>query len=120
MSLVELRTAAYERSRGYCEHCGQRLDLGWQLHHRLAGGMGGSSADRDRLSNVLAVRALHHNLAPDSIHMMGEASRANGWLISQHDRRDPSQVPVRYMGGREMLLDDTGAVLPVERPRLLR
>jgi hypothetical protein len=109
-TMADLRAATLARSRGACEHCGLPLTSAWELHHRLPGGMGGTARDRDRLSNVLALIPSHHNLHPGSVHMTGRASRAAGWLISPHDRHDPTEVPLLYRGGDWRLLGDDGSV----------
>lgn len=114
--LRESRQIVYARSRGYCEHCGQPLGNSWQLHHRLPGGMGGTTragVERDAPSNLLALIAWHHNLHPDSVHQASKVAREAGWLISTHDLRPPSQVPVRLGGTRFVLLDDDGGWKPV-------
>lgn len=127
MSLNELRRRAYEREGGCCAVTG--LPLGnpdsdrWHLHHRLAGGMGGTSADRDRLCNVIAVLAEAHNmgsprLAVDgvpgrSIHTDPAWSRPLGLLLSQSRAEDPAAVPVRLAGRGWCFLDDSGGARPV-------
>lgn len=110
---AELRVACLLRSGGLCEHCGQPLDTGWEMHHRLAGGMGGTRRDRDLIENVLALISTHHNLAPDSVHMRGVVAREHGWVISKYDERPPADVPVLVFGRRWVLLTPAGTYEPV-------
>lgn len=123
----ELRRAAWEREGGRCAVTG--LPLGdpesdrWDLHHRLAGGMGGTSRDRDRLCNVIAVLAEAHNMgsprlvvdgvAGRSIHTDPGWSRPLGLLLSQSEPREPWSVPVRLAGRDWVFLDDDGGWLPL-------
>jgi len=122
----ELRQAAWERQRGLCAATG--LPLGdvdggpWDLHHRLAGGMGGSSTDRDRLCNLVAVLSAAHNmgsprLAVDgvpgrSIHTDPGWSRPRGLLLSQHGG-DPAAEPVLMYGLGWVFLTDDGRWIPL-------
>lgn len=120
----DLRRAAYERQRGVCAVTG--IGLGdpeadrWDLHHRLAGQMGGTSRlDRDVLSNVIAVLAEAHNMgsprllvdgkAGRSIHTDPAWSRPLGLLLSAGRADVPAEVPVRLSGlGWGFLRDDGG------------
>lgn len=104
----DLRRAAWERQRGLCAATG--LSLGdvdggpWDLHHRLAGGMGGTAQDRDRLSNLVAVLSVAHNMGSPrlpvdgmqgrSIHTDPAWSRPLGLLLSANRGDDPAAVPV--------------------------
>jgi hypothetical protein len=125
VSMRELRRRAYEREGGRCAVTG--LPLGepdgdrWNLHHRLAGGMGGTSRDRDTLSNVIAVLAVAHNMgspgllvdgvAGRSIHTDPAWSRPLGLLLSASRGDDPERVPVRLAGRGWVFLTDDGDVL---------
>jgi hypothetical protein len=122
VSMRELRRAAYEREGGRCAVTG--LLLGdpdsdrWNLHHRLAGQMGGTTRDRDVLSNVVAVLAEAHNMGSPrllvdgrpgrSIHTDPAWSRPLGLLLSQARGDDPARVPVRLAGRGWVFLDDAG------------
>lgn len=122
MRAGDLRRIAYERQRGRCAATGVELgdlDGGWHMHHRLAGGMGGTSrVDREVPSNVVALLGPAHNLGSPqlvvdgvpgrSVHGDPGWSRPLGLLLSQHEP-DPQAVPVRIAGvGWVFLLDDGG------------
>jgi hypothetical protein len=123
----ELRRAAYERQRGVCAVTG--IDLGdpesgrWHMHHRLAGEMGGTSRDRDVLSNVIAVLAEAHNMgspgllvdgvAGRSIHTDPMWSRGRGLLLSATRADDPAEVPLWMAGVGWGFLDDGGGWTPL-------
>lgn len=121
----ELRRAAYEREGGLCAVTG--IALGdpdgdrWNLHHRLAGEMGGTSRlDRDRLCNVVAVLAEAHNFGSPrlpvdgklgrSIHTDPAWSRGRGLLLSATRGDDPERMPVLMYGRGWVFLDDAGGV----------
>lgn len=120
----DLRRAVHVRERGRCAVTGIALgdveSTAWHLHHRLAGGMGGTARDRDVLSNVVAVLAEAHNMgspgllvdgvAGRSIHTDPAWSRPLGLLLSQSSSDDPAAVPVRMAGRGWVFLDDAGGV----------
>lgn len=123
MQMCELRERAWERQRGLCAVTGRLLD--WDrddLHHRQPGGMGGTSRNRDRLSNVVAVLAEAHNMgspglvvdgvAGRSIHTDPRWSRWFGLLVSP-SVDDPGSVPVRIVGVGWVFLGDDGQVVPL-------
>jgi hypothetical protein len=117
----DLRRIAWERQGGLCAVTGLSLagvdDGRWDLHHRLAGGMGGTARNRDRPSNVIAVLAVAHNmgsprLAVDgrygrSIHTDPAWARPRGLLLSQHDGL-PEERPVLIRGAGWVFLSDDG------------
>lgn len=123
----ELRRAAYEREKGRCAVTG--LPLGepesgrWNLHHRLAGQMGGTVRDRDTLPNVVAVLAEAHNMGSPrlvvdgrpgrSIHTDPVWSRGLGLLLSQTRGDVPEERPVRIAGVGWVFLTGDGGYLPV-------
>jgi hypothetical protein len=124
----ELRRAAWERQRGVCAATGLPLgdpDSGpWHLHHRLPGGMGGTTRlDRDVLSNVVAVLAEAHNMGSPglivdgvpgrSIHTDPHWSRGRGLLLSAGRRDDPAEVPVHLAGCGWGFLTDAGGWVPL-------
>lgn len=126
--MADLRRAAWEREGGRCAVTG--LPLGepesgrWNLHHRLAGQMGGTTRlDRDVLSNVIAVLAEAHNFGSPwlpvagvygrSIHTDPAWSRANGLLLSAGRGDEPAAVPVLMAGRGWVFLDDGGGCTPV-------
>lgn len=118
----ELRRIAYERQQGRCGATGVALgdpDGPWHMHHRLAGGMGGSGRDRDVPSNVIALLGPAHNMGSPglvvdgvpgrSVHGDPGWSRPLGLLLSQSRLDDPAAMPVRLAGmGWGFLLDDGG------------
>lgn len=120
-TMRELRRAAWERQGGLCAATG--LPLGdvdggpWDLHHRLAGGMGGTARDRDRLSNLIAVLSVAHNMGSPhlmvdgvrgrSVHTDPAWARRRGLLLSQHGG-DPAAEPVRFFAHGWRFLHDDG------------
>src|SRR4051812_16008653 len=81
-----LRKALWERSAGYCEVSGLRLDPDtFDAHHRRNKGMGGTTRlDRDSLQNLLAVDPAVHNAAAAgarSIHASKTWSQPRGYLL---------------------------------------
>jgi len=80
-----LRAALWERSEGRCEVSGVPLDPDtFDAHHRRPKGMGGTSrADRDALSNLIAVDPGMHNGRPDSVHARRGWSEEHGYLLPQ-------------------------------------
>lgn len=99
----DLRRAAYEREGGRCFVTGVPLgdvDGGtWEMHHRLAGQMGGTTLDRDTLPNVIALHRHVHNLGGSgrlSVHGSPAWSRPRGWLLSAARRQVPARVPALH------------------------
>lgn len=125
MSMRTLRRAAYRRQRGLCAATGLSLgdidDGPWDLHHRLAGNMGGTIRDRDVLSNLICVLSPAHNLGSPrlavagrfgrSIHGDPRWARANGLLLSSGG--DPAAEPVLMARWGWVFLTDEGDWLPV-------
>lgn len=116
----ELRRAAYDREQGRCFVTGRPLgdpDTGpWELHHRMPGGMGGTSRDRDTLPNVIAVLGTVHNLGGGgarSIHGDPGWSMPSGWLLSPNSPIPPLSRPaLHWQAGWVFLLAD-GSYEPV-------
>lgn len=121
----ELRRRAWERQEGLCAATG--LPLGepeasrWDMHHRAPGGMGGSSRDRDVLSNVVGLLAEAHNMGSPRLLVDGRAGRSVHtdplWsrplgLLLRPDA-DWRAVPVRIAGRGWVFLDDEGGWLPL-------
>lgn len=119
----ELREAAWRRQGGFCAVTGAALggpeDDRWDLHHRLAGQMGGTTRlDRDVLSNLVAVLAEAHNMGSPrllvdgvpgrSIHTDPGWSRPLGLLLSANRGDVPAAVPVRIAGAGWVFLRDDG------------
>jgi hypothetical protein len=124
LAMRELRERAWQRQDGICAVTGLPLD--WErddLHHRLAGQMGGTSQDRDRLSNVVAVLAVAHNLGSPGLPVDGVPGRSvhgdPGWsrplglLLSAGRGDDPAVVPVRMARTGWVFLDDAGGWMRV-------
>lgn len=111
----DLRRAAYEREGGRCFVTG--LPLGdvdggtWEMHHRLAGQMGGTTLDRDTLPNVIALLARVHNLGGGgrlSVHGSPAWSRPRGWLLSATRSQVPARVPALHHELGWVFLLETG------------
>lgn len=97
----EIRTAVEHRDRGVCLRCMGRSG-GLQIHHRVARGMGGTSADWVNLtSNLVLLCADCHRWVED--HPL-EAYRS-GWKIRGRDT-DPTTAPVRTRWGWVYLDND--------------
>lgn len=121
MRAGELRAICWARQRGRCAATGLELgpvDGSWHMHHRLAGGMGGTSRDREVPSNVVALLGPAHNMgspqlvvdgvAGRSVHTDPRWSRPLGLLLSPSGPA-PHEAPVRVAGlGWGFLLDDGG------------
>lgn len=112
----DLRRQAYEREHGRCLVTGHPLGEvdgnGWELHHRVPGGMGGTPWDRDTIDNVIAVLPQVHNLHPRSIHMAPGWSGPRGYLLPPRVR-DPWAYPVLTWRGWAFLRPD-GTVMPLD------
>jgi 5-methylcytosine-specific restriction protein A len=95
-----------------CERCGVwREDI--QLHHRLPRGRGGTrKPSTNQAANGLALcQTCHHfveSYRNDALEL--------GLLISQFDRRPPTEIPVQLDGGLYYLLADDGEKYAVPNP----
>lgn len=123
MKMHELRRVVWERQGGRCAatglHLGDPDGNGYHLHHRLAGGYGGTSRDRDALSNLVCLLPRAHIFGDPRLVVDGQArrsvhndpawSRPLGLLLSANRGDDPAAVPVRISGvGWVFLRDDGG------------
>lgn len=111
------RTTVWERAHGKCEITGQPLGPPdsdrWECHHRRNKGMGGTSrADRDALSNLLALTPLIHNGGPQSVHGRREWAEENGYLVPKHVHQ-AKLWPVRLRGRHWVILGDDGRYYPL-------
>jgi hypothetical protein len=87
-------------------------------HHRLFASSGG----QDTLENRVMLHGFGNNLrdADGNVMCHGYAHTstgdvfANGWSISQYDRRPPQQVPVRHYAYGMVHLTRDGRVIPVD------
>lgn len=102
------RAALWARSHGRCEITGAALDYEtFDAHHRRPKGMGGTDrADRDSLSNALALTPAIHNGGPQSVHGNPLWSRPRGYLVHKSTEW-ASMVPVLYRGRFWFMLGDT-------------
>lgn len=99
------RAIVWARCRGWCDLCGTafRVIDRMSAHHRLAR----SHGRNDNPSNLLALCAGCHQ----DVHRNPAHSRAQGWIISGHERRAPADVLAHTRMGWVRLLPD-GSVLP--------
>lgn len=102
------------RCEGLCEVSGLPLDPDtFDAHHRRNKGMGGTSrADRDALSNLIALDPVVHNGCPQSVHARREWSDERGYLVPKHEER-AKDFPILLRGVRWVYLTDDGRYLPV-------
>lgn len=89
----------YQRSRGRCEKCGQKITLSsGVIHHRKLRSRGGTHD----LSNLVILDATCHNLGTGSVHLDPAKATEQGFLVASWD--DPAQVPIRTADNALMLL----------------
>lgn len=107
---AKVMAALYTRSRGICERCEKAVACDPQ--HRVNRGMGGSKrSDRHRLSNLLHICRVCHDL----IHAFPQRALELGLSVSRY--QNPAVVPVTLGIGpniRRVLLGDDGTTRPVE------
>jgi hypothetical protein len=84
----ELREAVFTRSGGLCELCGERLQPGWEWHHRKRRSQGGE----DSVSNGLALHVLCHK----RVHGHVAWSESVGALV--RSTANPSRVRLALHG----------------------
>ena len=89
------------RCQGRCERCGiSLLNRPASIHHRKPRRSGGTSDPRIHDPGNLTVLC---GSGTTGCHGHIEANRQvateQGWLISQHDRRDPADIPVYVLTG---------------------
>jgi len=109
-----IRDALWERSGGRCEVSALALDRDtFDAHHRRNKGMGGTDrADRDALSNLLALDPIVHNGGPRSVHGRRTWSQPRGYLLSKLDPLPAIVHPVWLHGVRWVWLTDDGRYAP--------
>lgn len=102
------REAVHARSGSRCEVCGVKIDLAsFHAHHRRARSSGRRD---DGLANLAACCGPCHNGSDQSIHANPSIASAYGWIISRHDRRPPSMVPILRRDDWCLLTDDGRAI----------
>lgn len=93
-----------------CVRCGNSEDPwpGWNIHHRLPRGMGGTSnPDINLPSNLLLLCHACHRY----IELYRNEADANGWLVERHmppAAMRPTAVAVRHAKHGWVYLDDEG------------
>lgn len=109
------REAILARSGGRCEICTCRLTLATlHAHHRRSRSAGRRD---DGPANLVACCGPCHNGSNYSLHANPLNAVAHGRIISRHDRRAPSQIPVSLASGWCLLGDDGRRVpLPAWTP----
>lgn len=101
---ADLRRLVLERDNWTCVCCGERLEPGWQCHHRKLRSRGGS----DSASNLIALCAHCHR----RIHGHPKWATAHGFMVSAYD--DPATQPVAYRLETWRLLRHDGRLIDVE------
>lgn len=97
-----------------CEGCGMWCAEGWyDLHHRIPRGSGGTKRQHvNEAANGLC-------LGRTCCHAFAESRRTEamdrGWLISQHRKISPMEVPVQLHDGW-FLLDNDGNKYSIPNP----
>ena len=96
----DLRELTWERSKGYCEHCGKPLDPeGWHWSHRKGKAQGGIY----HIQNGLATTP-HCHLVKITNHP--KIAMQNGWMVSRQD--NPADIPVNLYGSILVYLTEDG------------
>ncbi len=93
---LDTKLSIYERDGGLCFKCGAGIDYGeGNIHHRQAGGMGGSKRDKKKglASNGLLLCADDHTW----VETHRTEAIENGWIVPQN--LDPELVPVLKWDG---------------------
>lgn len=73
----DLRDAVYQRADGRCELCGERLQPGWEWHHRKRRSQGGP----DHVSNGVALHSRCHS----RVHGHVAWAESTGFLLRSHE-----------------------------------
>lgn len=112
-----IRALLLIRARGRCEVCRAQLAEGWNVHHRLPKGMGGSTdPDRHCPSRLLALCGTGTTGCHGDVESHRAWAREHGYLVRRG--QDPALVPVRLpttTGWRWLHLDPHGTY--AEGPR---
>lgn len=95
------RETALARDGYRCFRCGRPITGGVpsEAHHRLTRRFGPDTPD-----NLITLCGFGNNLSDADgrtychgwVHQNGREARQQGWVISRHDTRPPSQVPVKH------------------------
>lgn len=90
------RRTVLARSAGLCERCARWLaNIPADIHHRRPRGMGGTSKPEiHQPANLLALCRDCHRWVEENRALALE----QGWLISQHDTREPYEIPIYAHG----------------------
>lgn len=96
------RESVYERAGHRCELCARRLTLvSMHAHHRLTRRHG-----EDCACNLLCLCGDCHTAAAWAVHRQVAVSREAGRILSRHDTRPASGVPVLLAAGEVLLTCD--------------
>lgn len=101
----ELREAVFARAGGLCELCGERLQPGWEWHHRKRRSAGGL----DSVSNGVALHPLCHR----RVHGHPAWAESVGFLVRSHD--NPGRVRLALHGETWVRLAADGTYGRTER-----
>lgn len=98
------RRTVLERSGGLCERCAVWLaNVPADIHHRNPRRAGGTKRPEIHApANLTVICRKCHRWVESQRTLATE----QGWLISQHDQRDPSEIPI-YVMGEWFTIDDT-------------
>jgi hypothetical protein len=102
---------------GYrCFKCGRPLggSVPWNCHHRLSSSLGPDTPD-----NRITLCGFGNNRhdadgrewCHGAVHQASTEARANGWIISRHATRPPSEVPVVHWQLGEVTLTVDGQII---------
>jgi hypothetical protein len=94
----DLRDAVYARAGGCCELCGERLQPGWEWHHRKRRSQGGA----DHVSNGVALHGLCHK----RVHGHVAWAESTGFLVRSTD--NPGRKRLALHGTRWVRLTAQG------------
>ena len=100
----QVRAAVLNRAEGICEWCGMHLDV--ELHHRRFRSRGG----KHTVQNIVAVCGWGNHTGCHGKAHTTPTEAARGFAVSQYDRRDESQIPIRLARWGWVTLNPDGSI----------
>jgi hypothetical protein len=94
------------RAHDRCERCGVQITWLYSIHHRIARGMGGTSLDPNKPSNLLLLCGSGTSGCHGWVEHHRDDARAAGYLVKRGD--DTTQVPYMTLSGLFRYLGDDG------------